>query len=76
MAIRPCPSTSGSTSAAVTGLARWQCDLATGEWSPAHGPDLGDCKSAELTRLEVAARSEDPGMNEIDGFSVFRSIMI
>ena len=63
MAIRPCPSTSGSASSAVTGLARWQCDLATGEWSPAHGPDLGDCKSAELTRLEVAARSEDPGMH-------------
>ena len=62
MAIRPCPTAGAGSS--VTGLARWQCDGATGEWLPAHGPDLGDCKSAELTRLEVAARSEDPGMDQ------------
>ena len=64
MAIRPCPTAGGSPGSSVTGLARWQCDGATGEWLPAHGPDLGDCKSAELTRLEVAARSEDPGTEE------------
>ena len=83
MAIRPCPAAgargSQGSSSSVTGLARWQCDAATGEWVPAHGPDLGDCKSAELTRLEVAARSEDPGMDmrdlmDRDVFTVLVSI--
>ncbi len=60
MAIRPCPE-------GATGLARWQCSNDEDDAEADDGvswqtpqPDLGDCKSAEMTQLEVRVRQEDP----------------